>query len=263
MAASEADGEVKKLLEQRGFWTDLKGKVNTILPHVDTVIRLKEEFDATQGKDVSCYKKQVIEATDIQEELINDVEYVMRESPVWGNKIFCNSSTGEISDVKPGAFLLAVDDEECNFESVEAFLEHLNGLGEEEVAVEFNAPIEKWVKKYRKVKKVPEGTPTDYVAWEAWYYRMHTPEKKFNRLTPKTMKKRDNAINDCSEVTEMLTEGDLKNEVQEMLARLGQPFTREELGEYNFTVKKVLGQIQRKERELLAEIKEAKKRAEN
>ena len=48
-------------------------------------------------------------------------------------------------------------------------------------------------------------------------------------------------------------------ELVNMLKRFGEPFTREELAEYNFDVKKVVGEIQKKERSMLAEIKEAKK----
>lgn len=256
MAVSENEG-VAALLEQRGFWTELKGKINKILPHVDTIIRLQTEFDANKDKEVTPYKTLLLELTDVEEELLNGIEYVMRKSH-FGDKVFVNSVENSVSDVKVGGWVCAIDDEETDLQSVEEFKEKVNSFGDNEFSIEFKVPMDWWHKKFRKVKKTPEGEPTDFVAFEEWYFRLHTPEKKYNRLTPKKKVKRDEAIKECTIVTENLAEGDLRVEVTKMLERLGAPFTREELGEYNFVVKRITGQVQKKERELLAEIKLAK-----
>jgi len=258
MAAEDAgEQELKAVMQQRQFWNDLKDKVNKILPHVDTIIRQKELYEATKDQELTPYKTLAIECTDIEEEIITGVEWEMRECH-FGNKVFCTSVENEVCDITPGCWVLAIDDEEVEFGSTDELLQQLRSLGEDECMIEFKQPIQRLVDRYRKAKKIEADAPTDFSAWEAWFFRTQDPLKKMNRMVPKTEKKRDAAMSDCAETVALLEEDELKNQVNEMLARLGSDFTREELGEYNFQVKKVLGQIQKKARELLAEMKEIK-----
>jgi len=236
----------------------MKKKINEVLPHIDTIIRLQEAVDAVAGKTLSPFgQPETIEAErdDVQDYFVEGVEWGMMGNCPYVIKA---SDTAFVSD---GCKVVAVDDEEASFESVEAFLALLQDLstGEGEVMVEIRKPVQKHIKRYRKVKKLGDDVEIPWPEWEAWWLKTQTPEAKRNRLGPKNEKKRDTAIKESLDIVNSLDEGELKTKLVNMLKRFGEPFTREELAEYNFDVKKVLGEIQKKERSMLAEIKEAKK----
>ena len=42
-----------RLTKQRAWWTSMKKKINEVLPHIDTIIRLQEAVDAVAGKTLS------------------------------------------------------------------------------------------------------------------------------------------------------------------------------------------------------------------
>jgi len=254
MAAAEND-QIQSILSERAFWTQLKEKLNKVPPQIDTIIRLRDAYEASVGKDLNPYKKCEFQCIDHELELIDGCEYRIRED----GKIYA-ANVGAGSSVKPGSVFAAVDDEALEFGSVEEFMEKLQELHEadEEVVWEFKQPFENTVKLFRKRKKLAEDAEIDWPAFEAWFYEKQTPEAKMNRLTPKKEKLRDDAINECAEVLAELQESEIKEAVQQMLTRFSEPFTRDDLAEYNFTIKRVVGKIQRMERQLLAEIKEAK-----
>ena len=79
--------------------------------------------------------------------------------------------------------MVAVDDEEASFESVEAFLALLQDLstGEGEVMVEIRKPVQKHIKRYRKVKKLGDDVEIPWPEWEAWWLKTQTPKAKRKR----------------------------------------------------------------------------------
>lgn len=228
---------------------------------MDTIIRLQEAKDAEEKRDKpnTPYQKETVEAEadDMEDYFTEGVEYGMN----------CNCpyviTAEDTALVKTGYKIVAIDDEEVSFESVEGFLATLKDAAANadggELIVEADKPMEKHVKRYRKVKKLGADVPIDWPEWETWYYKTQTSKARFEKLTPKYEKKRDTAIQACSETVESLDESDLKTQIADMLKRFGEPFTRNELAEYNFDVKKIVRQIQNKERAILADIKEAKK----
>jgi len=254
MAEAESEKLSARLIKQRSWWTDLKKKLNEVLPIIDTLIRLKEAAEA-EPENVSPYTAPEaieIEGDEIEDLLIQDVEYAMN------GKCPYVVNAGELSIVELGQKIVAFDDEECDFESLDAFKATLVDQ-KDDTSIEVRKPLSKWVKKYRKVKKLGEDVQINWPEWEDWFHKTQTAEVRHKRLTPKNITKRDKVIQECAEYVDSLDDGELKTRAQDMLKRFGQPFTREELGEYNFVVKKTVRLIQTKERDMLAEIKAAKK----
>eukprot|EP00494_Astrolonche_serrata_P004226 UN04238 len=144
------------------------------MPVLDTIVRLAEAYEAGKTKPANPYKKLEFEVVDLELEISDKVVWKQTEDGV----IYCASCIKEDS-VKPGCRLVAMDDEECSFKTVEEFQKKMADLGEGFV-LEFKTPMDKYIKIYKKVKKKKDDID-DWVAWDTWFFKTQTPEAKMNR----------------------------------------------------------------------------------